>query len=185
MTRSRQISERKQGRGARKSRPRSKKSQSASASALKANISPTDEELQVRLGYLMHDVSRLRRVVFDQYMVPLGITRSQWWVLSNLSRHDGMIQSDLANMMDLGKAALGGLVDRLEASGFLERRGEPTDRRAKRIYIAPKGEQLVKTMRSLNHDMSEEILKSLTGEQRRQLADMLWQVKKNLLVLKK
>ena len=70
-------------------------------------------------GFLMHDVSRLRRSVFDEFMKPMAMTRSQWWILAHLSRHDGMIQSDLANVLDIGKAALGGLIDRLEASRFI------------------------------------------------------------------
>src|SRR5437763_13380309 len=82
-----------------------------------------------RLGFLMHDVSRLRRSVFDEFMKPVGLTRSQWWILAHLSRHDGMIQSDLAGMLDIGKAALGGLLDRLEASGLIERRADEADRR--------------------------------------------------------
>ena len=59
----------------------------------------------VRIGFLVHDVSRMRRTLFDQAMKPLGITRSQWWVLSQLSRHvrTGMLQTDLARDLDVGK----------------------------------------------------------------------------------
>src|SRR5664279_2238688 len=77
---------------------------------------PVDtENWDARLGFLMHDVSRLRRNVFDDFMKPMEMTRSQWWILAYLSRQDGMIQSDLANVLDIGKAALGGLIDRLES----------------------------------------------------------------------
>ncbi len=133
-----------------------------------------------RLGFLMHDVSRLRRTVFDDFMKPLGVTRSQWWVLAHLSRHDGMIQSDLANVLDLGKAALGGLVDRLEAAGLIERRPDDIDRRAKRVYLSPKGIQLIADMRGKSYEMSEQILAGLDLEARRALTDMLLQVKTNL-----
>ena len=75
------------------------------------------ENWDQRLGFLMHDVSRLRRRVFDGVMRPSGLTRSQWWILAHVSRRDGMSQSDLAAALDLGKAALGGLVDRLESAG--------------------------------------------------------------------
>ena len=53
------------------------------------------------------------------------------WVLVNLSLHNGgaMMQTELANLMDLGKVALGGLIDRLEANGYVRRRTEPDDRR--------------------------------------------------------
>jgi len=138
-----------------------------------------------RLGFLMHDVSRLRRVVFDDFMKPLNVTRSQWWVLAYLSRNDGMIQSDLAGVLELGKAALGGLVDRLEAAEFIVRRLDAADRRVKRIHLTTKGAQTVKKMRQLSHEMSERILSGLGVEERYQLSDMLSQVKLNLVGIKR
>lgn len=146
----------------------------------------TDENnWDYRLGFLMHDVSRLRRIVFDNLMKPLNVTRSQWWVLAYLSRHDGMIQSDLASVLELGKAALGGLIDRLEAAGFIERRPDAADRRVKRVYLTNVGNQTIKEMRERSHEMSEEILEGLDGAQRLQLADMLNHVKQNLLRMKR
>ena len=47
------------------------------------------DELSSRIGVLIHDVSRLRRTVVDHALGPMGVTRSQWWVLANLSRHNG------------------------------------------------------------------------------------------------
>ncbi len=138
-----------------------------------------------RLGFLMHDASRLRRIVFDNFVKPLGLTRSQWWVLAHLSRHDGMIQSDLAETLELGKAALGGLIDRLEASGFIERRPDTSDRRVRRVYLASKGNQIVKEMRLLSHDMNEEILQGLDHDQRLLLSDFLSRLKRNLVKIKR
>lgn len=138
-----------------------------------------------RLGFLMHDVSRLRRVVFDEYMKPLGVTRSQWWLLAYLSRHDGMIQSDLANVLELGKAALGGIIDRLESSGFIDRRSDETDRRVKRIFLTARGTQIVKEMRHGNHEMSERILAGISTDDRNLLVDLLTRVKENLISIRK
>jgi DNA-binding MarR family transcriptional regulator len=129
----------------------------------------------------MHDVSRLRRIVFDEYMKPVGVTRSQWWVIAHLSRRDGMIQSDLADVLELGKAALGGLIDRLEASGFIERRVDNYDRRVKRVNLSNKGTQMVMEMVRHSHEMSEQILDGLNRDARHSLADMLSLVKANLL----
>ncbi len=143
-----------------------------------------EENWDARLGFLMHDVSRLRRSVFDDFMKPLGVTRSQWWVLAYLSRHDGMIQSDLANVLELGKAALGGLIDRLEAGGFIHRRPDEFDRRVKRIFLSASGAQLVKEMVKRSHDMSERILEGLSTEDRYRLADMLMLVKRNLVAIR-
>ena len=143
-----------------------------------------EENWDQRLGFLMHDVSRLRRVVFDNLMKPLGVTRSQWWVLAYLSRHDGMAQSDLANMLELGKAALGGIIDRLEVSSFIIRNPDPVDRRIKRVFLTSLGKQTIKEMRGMSHEMSEEILLGLENEERILLAAMLNKVKHNLLNIK-
>jgi len=142
------------------------------------------ENWDSRLGFLMHDVSRLRRSVFDEFMKPMAMTRSQWWILAHLSRHDGMIQSDLANLLDIGKAALGGLIDRLELAKFIERRADDNDRRVKRIYLTSKGTHIISEMRSRSHEMSERILAGLDTEARHALVDMLGLVKKNLLAIK-
>jgi DNA-binding MarR family transcriptional regulator len=103
------------------------------------------EEHPFRIGFLTHDVSRLRRTVFDKTLRPMGVTRSQWWVLANLSRHDGkgMMQTELARVMDVGKVTLGGLIDRLETAGLVKREADPQDRRAKRVVMTPKGVKLL------------------------------------------
>ena len=148
-----------------------------------APVRPRQENWDQRLGFLMHDVSRLRRTAFDQYMKPLKITRSQWWVLIYLARHDGMIQSDLANLLELGKAALGSLVDRLEAAGLVWRGADESDRRAKRVYLSPAGAQLIKEMQVHSHTMSERILEGLSEEERDNLTDLMSRVKRNLLAI--
>ena len=112
------------------------------------------------------------------------MTRSQWWILAHLSRHDGMIKSDLANVLDIGKAALGGLIDRIEASEFIARRPDDNDRRVKRIYLNLKGTQIIADMRLRSHEMSERILEGLDTTSRLALVDMLTLVKRNLLTIK-
>lgn len=134
----------------------------------------------VRLGFLIHDVSRLRRNAFDQLMRPLGVTRSQWWVIAHLSRHDGMMQTDLATLLDIGKVTLGGLVDRLEAGGWVERRADPSDRRVKRVFLTKTAHGLINDMRSVEHRHNSSVLKGFSREERTQLTDMLSRVKQNL-----
>src|SRR6266404_5294276 len=93
---------------------------------LKGNEMVDKPDWDLRLGYLIHDVSRLRRMMFDRDLAPLGITRSQWWVLAFISRKDGLPQTQLANELDVGKVAVGALIDRLESSGH---RSEATGKR--------------------------------------------------------
>lgn len=150
----------------------------------KAPKADSTENWDQRLGFLMHDVSRLRRTVFDGLVRPVGVTRSQWWVLAHLARHDGMIQSDLAGVLDLGKAALGGLIDRLEAAELVHRGPDENDRRVKRVFLSPKGAQLILSLTGFSHDMSERMLEGLDRAARQTLVDLLGRVKSNLQAMK-
>ena len=98
----------------------------------------------LRLGYLIHDVSRLRRMMFDRALAPLGITRSQWWVLAFISRKDGMPQTQLAQELDVGKVALGALIDRLEAAGFVTRDAREVERKKVGLRKARRAKQFSK-----------------------------------------
>ena len=106
-----------------------------------------DIDFELRLGFLVHDVSRLRRGVVDRVVRPLGVTRSQWWVLAFLSREDGMHQVALADELDLGKVALGSLLEPLASAKLIERRSDPEDKRIKRVFLTEKGTRLVQSIR--------------------------------------
>ncbi len=136
---------------------------------------------ELRLGFLIHDVSRLRRSAFDRCLKPLNVTRSQWWVLAYLSREDGMTQSRLAEELDLGKVAVGGLIDRLEKSGLLRREADPTDRRVNRVFLEPKSKQLIARMRKVSHRMNQQILAGLAEEDLEVAAITLDVMKRNII----
>ncbi len=127
----------------------------------------------------------MRRTVFDQAMRPFGITRSQWWVLANLSRHDGtgMMQTDLAQLLDVGKVSIGGLIDRLEKSGHVKRRPDPVDRRVKRILITKKGYGVIAKMRKVGEVLNTKILKSIPSGRVLEAEDTLYQIRVNLRAL--
>ncbi len=142
---------------------------------------PHTTDWELRLGFLIHDVSRLRRSAFDRCLKPLSVTRSQWWVLAYLSREDGMTQSQLAEELDLGKVAVGGLIDRLEKSGLVRREADANDRRVNRVFLEPKSKQLVTKMRKVSHRMNEQILAGLTDDRLEGTAVTLDAMKRNLL----
>lgn len=137
---------------------------------------------QFRFGYLVHDVSRTRRTLMDAYMRPSGVTRSQWSVLSALSRStgDGMTQVDLARLLDIGKVTVGGLVDRLEATGYVERRPDATDRRAKLVYVTDKGYEVITLMIRVSNKMNKKILDGVTDEDLEIVERVLMRVKENI-----
>jgi MarR family transcriptional regulator for hemolysin len=140
---------------------------------------------RIRIGFLIHDVSRLRRTAFDQRMKPLGITRSQWWVLTGVSRHgeEGIAQTELAKVLDLGKVALGGLIDRLEERGFVERRADPQDRRVNKVHLTAKGNGVLEKMQKIGMEMNAKVMSGISLQRQHQLADVLHTMKANLVAM--
>jgi DNA-binding MarR family transcriptional regulator len=142
-----------------------------------------DLNWELRLGFLVHDVSRLRRRVVDRALKPLGVTRSQWWVLAFLSRSDGMSQVALADELDLGKVALGQLIDRLEKTGFVSRRPDEEDRRVKRIYLTKRSHALITQIRNNVSVTEKEILVKIDAADLKATVRALRSMKENLLTM--
>ena len=140
-----------------------------------------DLNTSLRFGFLIHDVSRLRRVAVDRALKPLGITRAQWWVLAFLSRRDGMTQTALAADLDLTKVAIGGLLDRMETAGFIERRADKNDGRARRVYLTRAGAKLVNAIRESVETVEFEILSRVSEEALAQATETLRTLKETLL----
>jgi len=134
----------------------------------------------LRLGFLIHDVSRMRRRAFDAIMKPLEITRAQWWIIAHLSRHDGMMQTELSTILDVGKASLGNVLDRLEAGGLIARQPDPADRRARRVFLTNKAGQLLERMQREERQYNEVTLEGLSPAERNELIRMLKILKHNL-----
>ena len=140
-----------------------------------------------RIGFLVHDVSRVRRTLFDGEMKPRGMTRSRWWVLAQLSRSlsykgvDGMLQTELAEIMDVGKVTVGGLIDHLEASGLVERQPDPKDRRAKRVVITGQGHEVLAEMSKVGQRLNLKILKDIPPEDVKTAEAVLSKMRANIL----
>jgi MarR family transcriptional regulator, transcriptional regulator for hemolysin len=133
--------------------------------------------LGVRIAFHIHDVARMRRSAYDHIMKPMGITRARWWVLAHLSRHDGMMQTQLADVLDVGKSSMGSLLERLEASGYIERRADATDKRVKRVYMLRAAHQLMKKLIREETNFNDRILCELSLAERENLLQMLRLIK--------
>lgn len=124
-------------------------------------------DMEFRIGFLVHDVSRLRQILFDQAMKPHGVTRAQWWALAQLTRYDpagGMTQAELARLLGLGKVAVGGMVARLEAAGLVVRKADAADRRINRVHVTARGSRVVERMVAVGHNLNKSVLRGLSRE---------------------
>ena len=138
------------------------------------------EDLSRNFGFILNDVARLMRTTFDRRVKALGLTRSQWWVLNHLFRNDGVTQSELADILEVKKATLGRLLDRMEQKGWIRREGHAGDRRAKRVFLTEEVEPAIKTMRAAAAEVQREAMSGLLSAQQDQFVDTLLAIKGNL-----
>lgn len=135
---------------------------------------------RLKVGVLVHEVSRLRRKAIDQLLLPLGITGAQWWLLTYISLRPGLSQARLADGLQLGKVALGGLIDRLMKNDLIERRLDEQDKRVNLIFLSDAGLKLAKDIRLISHDVQDDSLKHISDQDLDVAISVLMQMKDNL-----
>jgi MarR family transcriptional regulator, transcriptional regulator for hemolysin len=137
-------------------------------------------DLERSLGFLLNDVSRLMRQRFDERARDLGLTRAQWRVLTHLRQYEGINQGSLAEILEVETVTLGRHIDRLEDSGWVERRRDPADRRVWRLHLAEKSRPMIDRLTGLANEVREFALTGLSKVDREQLIDTLQAMKSNL-----
>jgi MarR family transcriptional regulator for hemolysin len=143
----------------------------------------TDPFLTRALGFLMADVSRLMRRRFDARAREIGLTRAQWRVLTQLRRREGINQTALAEIMEIEPISLGRHIDRLVDKDFVERRADPRDRRAWRLYLRPEAQPVLDRLRTVSNENRKEVLRGIPSEESEALIDTLLKIKANLAAL--
>ena len=138
------------------------------------------EDLSRNFGFLLNDVARLMRTVYDRRVKSLGLTRSQWWVLNHLFRGDGVTQTELAETLEIEKPTLGRLLDRLEAKGWVRREDDATDRRAWRVYLTDEVGPAMRELRAVAAELRRDALAGLSAAERERFVDTLLAIKANL-----
>lgn len=143
-----------------------------------------NRRLGIRIGFLIHDVSRLRRVLFDSRSPHLDITRSEAWVLTGISRRSsGISQTELAKVLGLGKVATGEFVGDLERKGFVIRRLVDGDRRAYSVQLTQRGRNILSRISDIVTQMNVEIFENVSALDLQQFFDTLKNMKLRLIAM--
>jgi DNA-binding MarR family transcriptional regulator len=121
-------------------------------------------DLKRRLVAQLVESSRLLRNYIDHRAKTRGTTRAQWIVLFRLREQEGLSQVDLADVLELQPISLVRLLDRLVEHGLLERRHDPKDRRANRLFLTERGRQLVDELDSLRDAIATDVLRDVPDE---------------------
>ena len=135
------------------------------------------------LFYMLHDATRQLRKHFDRRATRLELTRAQWRALKATSRQEGLSQTELADYLDMEPIPVGRVIDRLEKTGFVERRADPTDRRRWRLYLTPKAHAVVGEMEDIATGLREDALRGVERDDLDALMRVLGRIKENLVAL--
>ena len=138
---------------------------------------------KISFGVLVTDVTRLMRKHFDRRAVRFNLTRAQWRALKRLHRGEGMRQNELAEQLEMEPIAIGRVIDRLQKAGFVERRADPADRRAWRLYLTPRAHGVVDDMELISSELFPKAQRGIPAADMKAMMGMLTRMKDNLNAL--
>lgn len=131
-------------------------------------------------GFLLHDCARQMRREFERRARAIGLTRAQWAAIAHLRRNEGCNQSTLADLLDVEPITLARLLDRMEATGFVVRRPDPKDRRARLVYLTDKATPLIDQLADFAADARAVALAGMTAEEQERVIDLMIRIRGNL-----
>ena len=137
-------------------------------------------QLLRNFGYLLKDVSRMSSMNFERHATALNLTMAQCKVLIYLQRNQGISQVRLAYLTDTDPMTLVRILDRMERDGWIERRADPADRRARRLYLLEAAEPLVAEILAIADRARAEALAGLSEAECEQMMNLLERVHGNL-----
>ena len=118
-------------------------------------------DLKKQIVSQLVETSRLLRNYIDHRAKARGTTRAQWIVLFRLREQEGLSQVDLADVLELQPISLVRLLDRLVEQGLVERRADPKDRRANRLFLTAAGRKLADDLDSLRDAIATDVLQGV------------------------
>ncbi len=147
-----------------------------------AEVEITDDDtlLERTFGWLFQDVHALLTRSFDRRVDHLELTRSQWRVLSPLLREDGITQTALADLVGIEKAPLGRTLDKLEKSGWIYRKADPNDRRARRVHLTDKLDPYIPEVLKASDALFGDVFRGFKSEDVEALMRYLMIIKGNI-----
>ena len=134
-------------------------------------------------GFLLKDVSRLYSLNFQRHATDLNLTLPQCKVLCYLQRNEGISQAQLAYLTDTDPMTLVRILDRMERDGLIERRPDPTDRRARRLYLQAPALPVLKEIWRVSDRARAESFSRMPVADRAQLLSLMQQMHSNLEAL--
>ena len=130
--------------------------------------------------FTLGEVQRLVRAYADKQAARYGITRAQWAVLAKVERTEGLKQTELAEQMEMQPITLTRLIDKLCDNGWIERRGDETDRRVNRLYLRKAARPLLGKLSGLRSELTATALEGINPADAHRMLTQLESIKENV-----
>jgi MarR family transcriptional regulator, transcriptional regulator for hemolysin len=140
----------------------------------------THDSVDMNFLFTLGELQRLMRAYADKAASRYGITRAQWAVLAKVERTEGMKQTELAWQMEMQPITLTRLIDRLCDNGWIERRGDETDRRVNRLYLKDAAKPLLAKLAGLKSELTATALDGIAPDDAQRLMTQLEDIKENV-----
>ena len=134
----------------------------------------------LRVESTLMATARLVRLAFDTRLAPLNLNLTQASLLGYVSEFGATSQTDLADHLGIGRAAIGSVVDQLQARGLIERQPKPVDRRVWLVAITEGGKALANQINEVDQVLRAELRHGLGREERQALAWVMTRLQQNL-----
>ena len=140
-------------------------------------------DLKKQLVSQLVESSRFLRNYIDHRAKSRGTTRAQWIVLFRLRDQEGLSQVDLADVLELQPISLVRLLDRLVEHGLVQRRSDPRDRRANRLFLTATGRQLADDLDSLRDTIATDVMQEIPASALQTSLKTLQDIKDRIKIL--
>ena len=129
--------------------------------------------LEDQPGYYIRRLQQIAVAIFLEETQPHGITPVQYAALSATLSQPGLDQRTLAGTIGFDTSTIGGVIDRLERRGLVERQASPTDRRVRLLHVTPAGQALLAQVVPGMLKAQQRILAPLPAAERSHFLDLL------------
>jgi len=134
----------------------------------------------LRVESTLMSTARLLRVAFDARLAELDLNLTQASLIGYVAEFGATTQTDLADHLGIGRAAIGSVIDRLETRGLVERRPKPDDRRVWLVAITEAGTSMAASIAAIDAVLRAELRRGIGREERQALAWVMTRLQQNL-----
>jgi DNA-binding MarR family transcriptional regulator len=148
-------------------------------------LAPTVPEASPRsVGFLISQLGLASSKRFAEELRPLGIHPGEFALMRFVATAEGQSQQTLAERLAIPPSRMVAKVDSLEATGLVERRPDPGDRRVRALHLTPKGRNVLKRAGDIAVKYESKLCSDLDPREREQLIDLLQRLQPELVELR-